>query len=64
MDSEHAADRLSPREDCSRYETDAPVLYAVADGIATVTLNRPQFGNAQNSQMTYALDASVPACGG
>ncbi len=34
------------------------VLYAVADGIASVTLNRPKFGNAQNSQMTYALDAA------
>ncbi len=41
-----------------QYETDEPVLYALADGIATVTLNRPQFGNAQNSQMTYALDAA------
>jgi enoyl-CoA hydratase len=40
------------------YETDEPVLYALADGIATLTLNRPQFGNAQNSQMTYALDAA------
>jgi enoyl-CoA hydratase len=58
MDSDHAADRLTPREDHSRYETDEPVRYAVADDIATVTLNRPQFGNAQNSQMTYALDAA------
>jgi enoyl-CoA hydratase len=41
-----------------QYETDEPVLYALTDGIATVTLNRPQFGNAQNSQMTYALDAA------
>lgn len=41
-----------------QYETDAPVLYALADGIATLTLNRPRFGNAQNSQMTYALDAA------
>jgi enoyl-CoA hydratase len=38
------------------YETDEPVLYAVADGIARITLNRPQFHNVQNSQMTYALD--------
>jgi enoyl-CoA hydratase len=58
MDSDHPADRLTPREDHSRYEAEAPVLYAVADGIATVTLNRPQFGNAQNGQMTYALDAA------
>lgn len=41
-----------------QYETDEPVFYALADGIATLTLNRPQFGNAQNSQMTYALDAA------
>ncbi|MCY1231424.1 putative enoyl-CoA hydratase EchA13 [compost metagenome] len=34
----------------------AEVLYQVADGIATVTMNRPQFHNAQNSKMTYALD--------
>jgi enoyl-CoA hydratase len=46
------------REDKSVYETTEPVLYAVADGIATVTMNRPSFNNAQNSQMTYALDAA------
>jgi len=39
------------------YETDAPVLYEARDGIATLTMNRPDFHNAQNSQMTYALDA-------
>lgn len=38
------------------YETDEPVLYRVADGVAWVTMNRPSFHNAQNSQMTYALD--------
>lgn len=46
------------REDRSVYETDEPVQYAVADGIATVTMNRSGFNNAQNSQMTYALDAA------
>ncbi len=30
---------------------------AAKTGIATLTMNRPQFNNAQNSQMTYALDA-------
>jgi enoyl-CoA hydratase len=44
------------RPDHADYETDCPVLYDVSDGIATVTMNRPQFNNAQNSQMTYALD--------
>jgi enoyl-CoA hydratase len=38
------------------YETETPVLYAAAGGIARITLNRPQYGNAQNGQMTYALD--------
>jgi enoyl-CoA hydratase len=32
------------------------VLYAAADGIASITMNRPRYGNAQNSLMTYALD--------
>ncbi|WP_020655279.1 enoyl-CoA hydratase [Massilia niastensis] len=49
---------LAGREDRSVYETDEPVRYASADGIATITLNRPQYNNAQNSQMTYALDAA------
>ncbi|NMG69713.1 enoyl-CoA hydratase [Parazoarcus communis] len=46
------------RPDNAVYETDAPVKYAVADGIATVTMSRTEFNNAQNSQMTYALDAA------
>jgi enoyl-CoA hydratase len=49
--------RFVAREDKSVYETAEPVLYEVRDGIATVTMNRPGFNNAQNSQMTYALDA-------
>jgi enoyl-CoA hydratase len=46
------------RPDNAVYETDNPVQYAVADGIATVTMSRTEFNNAQNSQMTYALDAA------
>jgi len=49
-------DHFVQREDKSVYETDAPVLYEARDGIATLTMNRPDFNNAQNSQMTYALD--------
>lgn len=44
------------REDQSVYETDQPVLYEVVRGVATVSMNRPSFHNAQNAQMTYALD--------
>ncbi|WP_445157556.1 enoyl-CoA hydratase [Halomonas sp. E14] len=46
------------RADESRYETDEPVRYGVEGRVATLTLNRPEFNNAQNSQMTYALDAA------
>jgi enoyl-CoA hydratase len=38
------------------YETAEPILYAVEAGVAWITMNRPRFNNAQNSQMTYALD--------
>lgn len=34
------------------------VTYEVRGPVAVVTLNRPQYGNAQNSAMTYALDAA------
>jgi enoyl-CoA hydratase len=52
------AERFVVREDGAVYETGEPVLYAVDGGVATVTMNRPAFNNAQNSQMTYALDAA------
>ena len=38
------------------YEKDNPVLYDVIDHVAWVTMDRPDFNNAQNGQMTYALD--------
>jgi enoyl-CoA hydratase len=38
------------------YETEEPVAYQVRDGVAHVILNRPRYNNAQNGQMTYALD--------
>jgi enoyl-CoA hydratase len=34
------------------------VLYEVRGEVALVTMNRPEYHNAQNSQMTYALDAA------
>jgi enoyl-CoA hydratase len=35
-----------------------PVLYEERGQIALITLNRPRYRNAQNSAMTYALDAA------
>ncbi|MGH8846099.1 MAG: enoyl-CoA hydratase-related protein, partial [Polaromonas sp.] len=57
MNHTDPGDSFVQREDKSVYETDEPVLYEARDGIATLTMNRPDFNNAQNSQMTYALDA-------
>src|SRR4051794_39300729 len=37
-------------------QTDEVVIYRREGVLARVTLNRPQYGNAQNSKMTYALD--------
>lgn len=38
------------------YETDTPVTYEKRGAIAIVSMNRPRYNNAQNNQMTYALD--------
>ncbi|NIB39225.1 enoyl-CoA hydratase [Pseudomaricurvus alkylphenolicus] len=32
------------------------VLYSAENGIATITMNRPKYNNAQNGRMTYELD--------
>ncbi|GAA4888297.1 enoyl-CoA hydratase [Ferrimonas pelagia] len=37
---------------------DEVVLYEVRDQVAIVTMHRPEYNNAQNSKMTYALDAA------
>ena len=34
------------------------VTYAVQAGVAVIVMNRPRYRNAQNSAMTYALDAA------
>jgi len=49
-------DLVEPQQVDITYETDEPVRYEVADGVAWITMKRPQFNNAQNGQMTYALD--------
>src|SRR5258708_20555318 len=38
--------------------TEEPVRYEERGPVAVVTLNRPRYRNAQNSAMTYALDAA------
>lgn len=39
-----------------RLVADEVVEYTVEGAIARVTMNGPEYGNAQNSAMTYALD--------
>jgi enoyl-CoA hydratase len=39
-------------------EAGQPVLYSQSGAVAVVSLNRPEYRNAQNSAMTYALDAA------
>ncbi len=50
------SDFVEPKKVDVVYETDEPVLYTTDGAVATITMNRPQFHNSQNSQMTYALD--------
>lgn len=49
-------DLVEPKKADVVYETDAPVTYQVDGAVAWITMDRPQFHNSQNSQMTYALD--------
>ena len=52
------SDLVEPRQAGIVYETDEAVRYEVDGAVAHVVMNRPGFNNAQNSQMTYALDAA------
>jgi enoyl-CoA hydratase len=50
------SDPVAPQQNGVVYETDMPVRYEVEGPVAWIVMNRPGFNNAQNSQMTYALD--------
>lgn len=50
------SDLVPPKDVEITYETETPVTYAVEGPIAWITMDRTAFHNAQNSQMTYALD--------
>lgn len=52
---------VEPQQVEVTYETDTPVRYEVEGPVAWIIMDRPQFNNAQNSQMTYALDAAFRA---
>ncbi|WP_174291096.1 enoyl-CoA hydratase [Sphingomonas bacterium] len=52
------SDLVEPRQAEIVYETGESVRYEVDGAVAHVVMNRPGFNNAQNSQMTYALDAA------
>jgi enoyl-CoA hydratase len=51
-------DLVEARRAAIVYETDEPVRYLAEGPVAWIILNRPRYHNAQNSQMTYALDAA------
>jgi len=50
------SDLVPPKQIDVVYETEMPVRYQTRGPVAWVTMDRPRFNNAQNSQMTYALD--------
>ncbi|RYE02458.1 MAG: enoyl-CoA hydratase [Sphingomonadales bacterium] len=49
---------VEPRSADIQYETETPVRYEVDGAVAHIIMDRPKYNNAQNSQMTYALDAA------
>lgn len=53
---------MSDAPDTPEFDYEAPTVnYEVDEGVAYVTMNRPQFHNAQNGKMTYELDAAFKA---
>lgn len=50
--------RMTEGIDMDTSDGDEVVTYEVITGVAVVTMNRPRYRNAQNSLMTYALDAA------
>jgi len=44
--------------------TDGPVLLSIADGIARITLNRPQSANGMNVELLKALAEAIMTCHG
>ncbi len=50
------SDLVEPKAFEPVYETNTPIHYEVIDQVAWITMDRPDFNNAQNGQMTYALD--------
>ena len=51
-------DFVEPQKPDITYETETPISYNVDGAVAWIMMDRPSFNNAQNSQMTYALDAA------
>ncbi len=47
---------VEPRAAQITYETETPVRTEIDGPVAWITMDRPKYNNAQNSQMTYALD--------
>ncbi|MFE5194152.1 enoyl-CoA hydratase [Streptomyces sp. NPDC056601] len=60
MPAAHDSPRPAPHEgpEPAPHQGPEPVLYERRGPVAYVTMNRPRYRNAQNSAMTYALDAA------
>ncbi|MBQ0770908.1 MAG: enoyl-CoA hydratase [Parasphingorhabdus sp.] len=50
------SDLVEPYPASHVYETDQPVRYEQDGAVAHIIMDRPKYSNAQNNQMTYALD--------